>query len=199
VIRWKWNSWSRPANGLILASLFLLSFNVQAQEGTSDAKSAASQPGYGFHQTSWQAWPSKNEAPGNRPAVGAAQVEPPKPLPQTSHVRRGQTTATSMVTGAPIVRRRVVESAPAIQPVTYVEQIATKRPSPSAPITAPVPSSSLDLQPLNWVASPASVPAQPKESPTIERVKTLPALEATPAIIEWVPIRPSASSYKPQS
>jgi hypothetical protein len=43
------------------------------------------------------------------------------------------------------------------------------------------------------------VPEQPRESPTIEKVKILPSLESTPAIIEWVPMRPSTSSYKPQS
>jgi hypothetical protein len=197
-MRWKWSTWSRPVNGLILAPLFLFSFNLQAQEGAQPI-SAASQPGYGFHQTTWQSWPSKNVPASNRPAGGAAQVEPPKPLPQTSHVRRTQITANSMVTGAPIIRQRVVESPPIIQPATYVEPVTAKRPFPAAPVSSSPSSPSADVQTLNWVASPASVPNQLKERPTIEKLKTLPALESAPVTIEWVPVRPSSSPYRPQS
>jgi hypothetical protein len=193
-MRWKRISWSLATNGLFLASLFLLPTNLQAQ----DAKSASSQPGYGFHQTTWQSWPSKSEPESNRTATGTSLVEPAKPVPQTGHARRSQT-ANSVIPGAPIVRRRVVETAPVIQQATYLESVPAKRPVQSVPKSAPVPNSPTELQPLNWVASPTSVPAQPKVSQPIEKVNVSPTLEATPATIEWVPVRPSASPYSPQS
>jgi hypothetical protein len=200
----KWIALGTQAKGLALAVMVVMHAGASAQESKStsgiSAKSSL-QPNYGFHQTSWQTW-SAHDEPAN-----------PAPMSVQSNQTRPMTTRRSTQynpASAPVFSKRIPEARPIIQPVTYLEV----PPAPRSAVTRPQPSSThkpvygeqpLALthqatgeQPLNWVASPSIPQSQPLPAKPPAGIPADSASEQTPVMIEWVPVRPSASPYKPQ-
>ena len=204
MIRRKWIALGMQAKGLALAVVIVMHAGASAQESKSTSGisgKSSLQPNYGFHQTSWQSW-SAHDDPAN-----------PASMPVQSSQTRPVTTRRSTQynpASAPVVSNRMPEATPIIQPVTYLEvapapRSAVTRPQPSSthkPVYGEQPLAITYLangeKPLNWVASPSIPQSQPLPSKPPAGIHAASASEQAPVTIEWVPVRPSASPYKPQ-
>jgi hypothetical protein len=261
----KWNSSALVGSGLLLASLTFSPARLAAQEklGPASAKAAEmAQPGYGFHQTKWQAWsPNRKETASAKPPspdpvepkpltrtmsgeVDAVQpktitralstpadpvqpkpftralstpvtnfptktsapilttpvasiLPPAKAFPESTSTRKPQTVA-SLMPITPPVRRRAIEPQPAIQKVSYEESALVNKTAVSPSPTKLVVSEG-EPQKLTWIASPPAPLPQVSASKMPEKPKTVPAAEVAPVTIEWVPVGPATSPYKPRS
>jgi len=204
MIRRKWIALGIQAKGLALAVVIVMHAGASAQESKStsgiSAKSSL-QPNYGFHQTSWQTW-SVHDEPAN-PASNPVQTSQMRPVTTRRSTQYNPASA-------PVLSKRIPEATPIIQPVTYLEV----PPAPRSGVTRPQPSSThkpvYGEQPLaithqangeqllNWVASPSIPQSQPLPAMPPAGITAAPASDQAPVMIEWVPVRPSASPYKPQ-
>ncbi|MFL5243358.1 MAG: hypothetical protein ACJ8FY_14730 [Gemmataceae bacterium] len=201
----KWMALGIPAKGLALAAAVFWHAGAYAQDSKSHSGKSANtslQRDYGFHQTSWQSWSAQRE-PANPAALPASSGSIRPAISQRS--------ALYNPIAAPVLSKRAPEPTPVIQPVTYLEvpSIAqTAAPQPEKPVVIHKPvygeqplrttHEATVVQPLNWAPSPPIPSPQPLPAkPAVSHPIASPA-EQGPVLIEWVPVRPSASPYKPQ-